>query len=82
MNTATIETKDNSEFDVEPTTQQQCTDDTTSDNIEDAEYEFSEEDDDDEDELSSLSDIYGFEDEEDNEEAALDDFLKAQENAD
>lgn len=37
---------------------------------------------DDADELPSLGDIYGYEDDEDNEEAALDDVLKAQERAD
>ena len=37
---------------------------------------------DDEDELPSLGDIYGYENDEDNEEAALDDVLKAQERTD
>lgn len=36
----------------------------------------------DEDELPSLADMYGYENDEDNEEAALDDVLKAQERAD
>jgi hypothetical protein len=43
------------------------------------------EDDDDDvdgDELPTLGDIYGYDNDEDNEEAALDDILKIQENAD
>jgi hypothetical protein len=36
----------------------------------------------DEDELPSLADIFGYENDEDNEEAALDHVLKIQENAD
>lgn len=43
------------------------------------EEDFDENDDDHEDEMDDLNDIYGFENEEDNDEAALDDVLKASE---
>lgn len=52
------------------------TTDTADENFDEDEVET------DEDELPSLADIYGYEDDEDNEEAALDDVLKAQERAD
>lgn len=43
------------------------------------EEDFDENDDDHEDEMDDLNDIYGYENEEDNDEAALDDVLKASE---
>jgi hypothetical protein len=64
------------------TTEEPETTNTADENPYKVQFADDEDEDEHEDELPSLEDIYGYEDDEDNQEAALDDLLKAQERVD